>query len=538
MSVATKLQSALAEHQSGKIAEATQLYRAILADDPQQPDALHMLGVIAQQAGNSDLGLKLVEASLAKNPNNAQAWYNRCIILRALNRPDEALQSAREAVALDPKLAEAWDMAGSILREKREFDEAVTCLEKAVALRPGNGQVLQSYAVLLTAMGQMKEAWQALQQMKSIDDVSALTGSGNIFKSAGWPEKAIPWFQKAQKVKPDFSGAILNEAMAWLQIGNTEHGWPLWERRLDDKERKRMPAPRWKGEHVKHLLLLEDQGMGDAIQCIRYIPLLRERAETITLQLTKILYDLLAPNLAGINLITLDDPTPQADAAAQLMSLPSILGARIDTIPANVPYIKADEKWRVPWRHRLSAVAGPRIGLVWGGNPGNRVEFDRSLAFKQLEPILQAAPGHFVSLQKGPQRNTAELSAANVFDPDQWLDNFTATAGLMAELDLVISICSSPSHLAGAMGRPLWTMLHFDPHWVWLLGREDSPWYPSARLFRQTAPRNWASVTQAVAADVKKLVAGDRSVLEPKRWAGPSPRQNPLALDLGDLPKN
>jgi hypothetical protein len=323
--------------------------------------------------------------------------------------------------------------------------------------------------------------------------------------------------------------------MAWLQMGDMEHGWPLWEKRLEDKDRAKMPAPAWKGEKVKHLLLLEDQGMGDAIQCLRYIPLIRDRAETITLQLTKILWHLLRPNLPDINLVTLDDPAPKADAAAQLMSLPAILGTRIDTIPATISYLEAKEEWRAPWRKRLAPMPKPRIGIVWGGNPGNRVEYDRALDFAQLAPILQAAPGHFVCLQKGSQRKAEELAVAGVLDVDSYLDNFTATAGLMAELDLVLTICSSPAHLAGALGCPTWVMLHFDPHWIWLMGREDSLWYPSARLFRQKAPRDWASVTSAVADEIRKFVAGDKSVLQPKRWSGPPAQENPLAIDLDNL---
>jgi Tfp pilus assembly protein PilF len=529
-----KLQTALAKHRSGDVAAAASIYRAILAEMPEQPDALHMLGIIAQQAGNSELALKLIEAALAKNPSFAQAWHNRCLVLRKLGRPDEALQSAREATALDPTLAEAWDMAGSILREKRQFAEASSCLERAVKLRPDNAQILNSYAVLLTAMGQLKEAWSIIKRMSSFDDVSSFMGRGNIFKAAGRPERAIPWFQKAYEIKPDFTGARLNEAMAWLQMGDGTEGWPLWEQRLEDEEHKPLPAPQWKGEPVKHLLLREDQGMGDALQCLRYLPFIRDRADKVTLQLTGILQKLLAPNLAGISLITQDDPTPEADAAAQLMSLPAICGTAIDTIPGAVPYIRAEEAWRAPWRERLASIPKPRIGLVWGGNPGNRHEFNRSLPFSALAPIVQSAPGHFVSLQKGPQRHAAELAAAGVFDADSHLDNFTATAGLMAELDLVITICSSPAHLAGAMGRPTWTMLCFDPHWVWLLGREDSPWYPSMRLFRQKTPQDWSPVVSIVAEEVRKFIRGDQSVLTPKRWTGPPLRQNPLAIELPD----
>jgi tetratricopeptide (TPR) repeat protein len=534
MSLNQKLATALERHGAGDLAAATALYRAVLAEEPEHPDALHMMGVIAKQGGNPELALKLMEAALAKNPELALAWYNRCLVLRILNRRDEALQSAQQALAIDPDLADAWDMAGSILREKREFPEACICLERAVALRPDSAAILNSYVVLLTACGRLADAWAVVQKMKAknIDNISAFTGIGNLLKAAGYPERAIPWFRKTFDLKPDFTGALLNEAMATLQMGDMEHGWPLWEQRLQDEEHKTPTAPLWKGERVKHLLLREDQGMGDALQCLRYIPLIRDRAETVTLQLTGLLKDLLTPNLPGISVITLDDAAPKADAEAQLMSLPAIYGTRVDTIPAPVSYIRAEEAWRKPWRERLTHLPRPLIGLVWGGNPSNRHDYNRALNFAQLKPIVDVGPAHFVSLQKGPQRDPAELAAAGIFDADPYLDNFTSTAGLMGELDLVITICSSPVHLAGAMGRPTFLMLCFDPHWVWMMGREDSPWYPSARLFRQNRPGDWSTVTEKVAAELQKLFAGDKSVLIPRRWAGEPPRQNPLAIDL------
>ena len=386
MSPKHKLHSALERHKAGDLAAATTLYRAILAEEPEQPDALHMLGVIAQQGGNSELALKLMEAALAKNPDLAMAWHNRCLVLRTLNRRDDALQSARQAVAIDPDLADAWDMAGSILREKRQFAEACACLERAVALRPDDVKILNSTVVLLTACGRLADAWKVVQKMKAtnIDDISAFTGIGNLLKSAGYPERALPWFQKARALKPDFTGASINEAMACLQMGDMERGWPLWERRLEDKERKALPAPQWKGEYVEHLLLREDQGMGDALQCIRYIPLIKERVGRITLQITALLKDVLAPNLPDVSVITLDDPTPKADAAAQLMSLPALYSSRnsrvdklfrsepcssgtsghglptlelrgacgthANNIPASIPYIRAENSWRDSWR--------------------------------------------------------------------------------------------------------------------------------------------------------------------------------------------
>ena len=176
--------------------------------------------------------------------------------------------------------------------------------------------------------------------------------------------------------------------------------------------------------------------------------------------------------------------------------------------------------------------AQPRIGIVWGGNPNNHNDRKRSVPFAQLASIVEVGAEHLVSLQKGGAKTQVDLAATKIFDAEPYLDDFAATAGLLAELDLTITVCTSPAHLAGAMGRPGWVMLCFDPHWPWLLEREDSPWYPNLRLFRQDSPGDWAPVVAHVAEELKKFIAGDRSVLKPKPWNGPSIRQNIHAVDL------
>ncbi|MDP9127514.1 MAG: tetratricopeptide repeat protein [Pseudomonadota bacterium] len=531
-----RLQAALDKHSKGDAATAATLYRAVLADDPQQPDALHMLGVIAQQAGNPNLALKLIEAALATKPDLALAWHNRCLVLRTLGRREEALLSAREALSTDPGLAEAWDMMGSILREQRHFAEASKCLERAIALRPQDPNIRTSCVVLLTACGRHEEAWKLVSNAPLDTSVAGLAAIGNLLKSAGHPLRAVPWFDRALKAKHDFHGARLNKSMALLQAGNMENGWRLWEDRRIEEGREALPAAQWRGERVEHLLLREEQGLGDALQCVRYIPFVQQRVGKITLQLSSPLQKLLAQNLPGVTVLTLEDGAPKADAASQLMSLPFIFGTRLDTIPGASPYLKADKTWRAPWQARLSRLPRPRIGLVWGGNPGNRHNYSRALNFAQLAPLIELGPAHFVSLQKGPQVDAKEVETSGVFDASPYLEDFAATAGLMAELDLVITVCTSPAHLAGAMGCPTFLLLCFDPHWLWLLGREDTPWYQASRLFRQPAPGDWDGVIKTVVDEVKKFIQGDRAVIDPPRWRGPALTCNPLALDLPALP--
>lgn len=524
-----KLKQAFAKHQAGDIVAATTLYREVLAEQPDQPDAIHMLGVVAQQQGNPQLALKLIEISLAKKPNLALAWFNRALVLRVLGRAEEALISGRQAVELDGDIAAAWDLVGSLLVSLGSSEEARACLKRAVELQPNNISTLMNYAALLHAMGRLPEAYQVASRAHELDPAFMPVALGNILKASGYPEKAAELYKKAYEATP-INETRVNEAMARLQMGDMERGWPLWETRPDVQELESIPL--WRGEPTDHLLLYEFQGMGDALQCVRYLPLLRDRAKKITLQLTGNLQRLLTGQFPGVDVITTQDKAPVASARAQLMSLPYHCQTRIDTIPANTPYIHVHETWRAPWCERLKDRPRPRIGLVWGGNPQNRSDLHRSLVFSQLKPLLDVGRGHLISLQKGRDTEREAVESSGILNADPFLHDFSDTAGLMSELDLVISTCTSPVHLAGGMGIPVWMFTQFDADWRWFLGREDSPWYPTVRLFRQTKPYEWGAVIDRVAHELKNFIQGDTSLLTPKPWIGPPLRQNPYAVDL------
>lgn len=529
--MSSKLEQALAKHRAGEIQAATELYQSVLADEPTQPDALHMLGLIAQQKQNPELALKLIEAALAKKPDMALAWCNRTTVLRVLGRREEALQSAQQAIEADPKLADGWDMAGSLLREMRRYEEAVAHHKRAVELQPKNIRFQSNYAVLLLETGDLVGAYKAVKETEKLDDKFVPVTLGNVLKGAGYPERAVPCFRKTSELMPQYHEAKINEALAWLQIGAFEEGWDLWEQRPETTDRFKT-LPLWKGERVKHLLLYEEQGMGDAIQFIRYLPMLKERAERITLQLTGYLQKLMAENFTDLTVLSLDEPVAKADARIQLMSLPHLFKTRLDNIPCSIPYMRAPEKWRAPWRKHLAAIPKPWIGLVWGGNPNNRNDHVRSIPFAELDPLITAGGAHFISLQKGVQKAQVNFAVTGIFDADPFLTDFTATAGLIAELDLLITVDTAVVHLAGAMGKPAWLLIPFDPDWRWLLGREDSPWYPSLKMYRQSQPRDWAGVAARTATDVKRFLQGDKAVLKPASWRGAALKQNPQALIL------
>lgn len=542
----TPLQKAIEHHQAGNLTEAIALYRSILKGNPTHPDALQMMGVIAQQMGKPELALNLIEASLASLPSYAQAWVNRAIVLRTLNRKEEALKSVQQALDLDPSLSEAWDFAGSLLRQLKKFSEARVHHDRALALQPHNRNFRYNYAALLLATGDVMGAYKAVahkgQEDTSLSDDLPLM-LGNIWQAAGYPEKAIIYFHETFQRHPQLFSAQVNEAFANLKIGNLEHGLALAEIREDRSIHLFQHIPVWHGQNVDHLVLYEDQGLGDALFAARYIPMVQKRARQLTLYLmTPALAALFESSFPGLSVVVHDQPVPGADARCQLLSLPYIFKTSLDTIPNSVPYLKppvhtssphtASSHATSPWLDLVSSSKKPRIGVVWAGNTSLPTDHNRSLSFQQFDPLWQIGKGHFISLQKGLTKNPGDFAKASLIDADPQINTFADTAGLLDHLDLVISVDTAVAHLAGALGKPVWLLVLFDPDWRWMLDREDSPWYPTMRIFRQSKPGDWNSVVQRIAVDLKKYIDGDLSVIKPEKWTSAPARQNKHALPL------
>ena len=532
------LQAGMSQHQAGDLDAAIASFRTLLTHNPNDPNALHMMGVIAQQRGNSELALKFIESALAVDPDFAMAWSNRAMILRVFNRDDEAMYSIRQAISLNPDLADSYDIAGSLLRKIKKYDEAAVFHQRALAMQPYNPIFLNNYAVLLMAMGDIRGAYKAVKRspddtLKATEDIPLIVG--NILQAAGYADLSIDYYHETFKRHPHLVTAQVSEALANLKIGNFRKGWDLWKIRFDRLENSFNKLPVWEGEQASHLVLYEDQGLGDAIQAIRYIDLIRERVRTITVYLLTIeLVDLFKTSFPDIIVLVHDQPIPDDAVRCLMMSLPSIFETTLESIPARVPYLQVPPHNPSLWHDRLAACRRPRIGLVWAGNVNYPNDANRSIHFSQMGPLVNAGRGHLVSLQKGIQKEQADLVATGICDADPWLNNFADTACLVDHLDLVITVDTSVAHLVGALGKPVWLLLPFDPDWRWMLERADSPWYPTMRLFRQTAPRDWPPVIEHVAADVQKFIHGDQSVLVPQRWDKPPVQRNKNALDLGD----
>ncbi|HUY69008.1 MAG TPA: tetratricopeptide repeat protein [Alphaproteobacteria bacterium] len=513
-----KLETAFADFHGGCMGEAAKACRAILGQTPEQPDALHLMAMIAYRMNRLELALQLFDQTVRVAPNLAQAWSNRALVLRLFGRRDEALVSGQNAIAHDPKLASGWDITGQMLREKRRYEDAVHHHARAVALDPASAMFHNNYAVALVALHDYDAAWGAATKAAALapEMAGAQMTLANILAATGHFEESLAHYRHAHSLDAKLADATASEGRVHFLFGEFAEGWRCMEQRAFDRERF-ASLPRWQGEKTGHLLLYAEQGIGDVIMFLRYLPLIAGRADSITLQAPAALKSLIAAHFPVLPLIAPDDPLPPADAFGLLMSVPYFLGTTLENVPAPIPYIEAREEWRAPWRARLEPAAKPRIGIVWAGNPKYANDHVRSLSPALIEPLMAKYGAHLVALQKDA---AAPPKDKGLFDAAPWLDDFTSTAGLIAELDLVISVDTAVAHLAGAMGKPVWILIPYSPDWRWMLVREDSPWYPTARLFRQETPGDWPSALAALSAELGKFLAGDRTVLQPTPWRG------------------
>lgn len=440
-------QQAFAHHQAGRLTEARQAYEAALAvrDDPL---LLHYLGVLDMQQGQPEKGEARIRAALTQRADVPDMHNNLGLCLRAQDRIDEALAAYRAAVALNPGYAPGWNNLGLDSHRIGRYDEAMQAFDKALALSPQLAQARFSRALLLLTHGDFVSGWADYEHR------------------ARCPEYASSY-------------------------------------RLPRMESA--PAP-WRGEadklEGKRLLLIAEQGIGDTIQFIRYANALSAQGGTVNLYTRKPETARLLRSAPGLGEIyTADEPVPAHDFGCYMMSLPRLCGTlAVASIPAEVPYLAAPQASRATWRTRIDSLppASLRIGLCWAGNPAHANDRNRSCPLATLAPLFEIENVHWISLQVGAGREQLAGQSATIFDWTDELGDYAETAALISELDLVISVDTSVAHAAGALGIPTWVLLPHVADFRWLLERDDSPWYPTMRLFRQTAPSDWAGLARAL----------------------------------------
>jgi tetratricopeptide (TPR) repeat protein len=554
--VQTLMACALEHFEAGRFAQVEPLCLKILAVDVRHADALYVLGMAALKTGRQELAARMIRRAIAVNGKQPFYHANLGSALLAQGKADEAIASLETALQLKPDHAEAAFNLGNIFATRKKHDEAAACFKRALAGKPDYAEAWCNLGNALKALGRLEEAadsyrhaadllpgladlWcnlgDVLHQQTKLDEAvacfkrtlalnpnhaKACNCLGNAFFDQGKLEDSIAFCNKAVELKQDFYDAQMNVSLLQLQTGDYGSGWRNYEVRWKVYPVRRFDKPLWEGAAAldgpdgltariegRRILLHAEQGLGDSLQFMRYVPLADAAGGKVILDIPARLRRL-ATQLPGVTtLVTTGDPLPAFDLHCPLMSLPQAFATTLETIPARAPYLAAPaEALRaaaaLPWPE-----GAMRIGLAWTGNPSHPKNWARSIPLVMLEPLFALKGVQFFSLQMGTAAADLAAAKAAVTDLAPYTGDMADTAAQMAHLDLILTVDTSIAHLAGALAKPTWLLLPFLPDWRWLLDREDSPWYPTMRLFRQPKAGDWNTVMKSVRRALEEKLA-------------------------------
>ncbi|MCP4253872.1 MAG: tetratricopeptide repeat protein [Candidatus Scalindua sp.] len=495
--------------ESGAIDEAILSYKEAIKLDPDYVMALSNLGSALQESGKPEEAIASYEKAIALNPDYVEAHNNLGASLLEIGKTEEAITCHKRAIKLNPDCAEAHNNLGTALMEQNMFSDAITSYRRALLLKPEYAEAHNNSGTALMAQNRFDAA--ILSHRKAIelkpDFADAYNNLGAVLKESGKPEEAIAYYKQAIEIKPDCAQAHLNLAFALLLIKNFKEGLKEYEWRLRLKRHasENYQKARWDGSALngKSILVYTEQGIGDSIQFIRYLPIVKAQGGYVIFECPQNLSRLLN-NCAGIDKIVEKSPqdksSMQFDVQIPLLSLPGIFDVTADSIQENLSYIKPDPVLVSQWHARIGHDNNLKVGIVWSGNPEHKNDRNRSCSLDYFAYLTSIHGLTFYSLQKEPASTEVDNQADDlkIINLNSELKDFADTAAAISNLDLIISVDTSVAHLAGAIGKPVWTLLPLVPDWRWMLDRDDSPWYPSMRLFRQTQLNDWVGVFKQV----------------------------------------
>ncbi len=537
----------------GRKQEALENYMQALALLPHYAEPLRNSAAILFERGEHREALNYADRAIASQPDVAEAYYIKGTILKAIKHLDEALAAFERASSLDPARADWHNTRGIILKSLGRIDEAIAAYDQVLQLEPDCLPALNNRALALTARGRHDEALRDLDAALNLSPNSADTYNnyGYVLRMMGRVDEEAAYYEKAIALQPDYVEAINNLAVTKLELsgpqdafdcfarslaispdhvetrfacsmvqlltGDFARGWQgyvhRFQRENSSARRHLDGVPLWQGEDLdgKQIVIFDEQGSGDTLQFIRYLPMVVAKGADVTLLVRPALYRILAAfaerfGAGKIRLITQLDAAGY-DLHCSLMDLPALFDTRAETIPFQHPYLFAEPDAVARWAERIGT-AGYKVGIAWQGNPNGGVDVGRSVPLRHFAPVARIPDVRLISLQKGygvEQLTTlpAGMQVETLGDAfDNGSDAFIDTAAAMTHLDLIITSDTSIAHLAGALGRPTWLALKKVPDWRWLLERTDSPWYPTMRLYRQTTRGDWADVFARMAADL------------------------------------
>ena len=538
-------------HDAGALDEAASTLGRVVAAQANaagndDPAVLSDHGVRLRAAGRPAEAAGLLCRAVALRPDHPNAYGNLGPTLRALGDAAAAARQLRRALALSPAFAQAHYNLGNVFLAGERYGDAAARFRAALALNPGDSSALNNLGVAARESGDPRRAADAFARATRLRGAEAggVANLGAAMLDLGELDGAAARLAQAARLDPACAEARKNLGMTLLLRGDLEPGWAEYEHRWDtaDFRRRAFPQSRWRGEGIagRTILVYAEQGLGDTLQFVRYVPLLAARGARVVLEAPRVLHRLLSTLLGGATLIGVGEPPPDFDVHCPLLSLPLAFGTRLETVPAAVPYLAAEPARIAHWRERLPK-APLRVGIVWQGNPAAKVDRGRSPPLSCFVPLARVPGVALVSLQKNHGLDQLSALPPDVTvhtlgeDFDSGPDAFLDTAAVMENLDLIVTSDTSVAHLAGALGRPTWLALKAVPDWRWLMERSDSPWYPSMRLFRQETPGDWGPVFARMAAELPALSPAAAGADALRRLLALDPCAAEARSDLGML---
>jgi tetratricopeptide (TPR) repeat protein len=502
-------------HGHGHLEEAGVWYEKVLSVDGDHLDALGALVTLNVQRGRFKDGLRLLNKAFAIRADNATLYQLKGLCLEGLGNNEEAVAAYRHAIGLKPRHVGAYFDLGNALKRGGYYEQAASAFKQILEFKPGSTQALIKLGNTRKQQGRLDEAIRCLEQAVLSDPRSAEAhySLGNVLKMTGALERAVESLDRALACNPGLMSARWNRALVNLQLGRYRDAWPDYELgfALGERACPVTAKPRWTGHPMpdKTLLVVAEQGVGDTLQFMRFLPLARSRVGRVVIACQGAVETLVRDNAPVDEVISLD-ALPLFDSYDEyvpLLSLPGIFDTSIESLPGDGPYLRPQSGFVAKWGGRFAASQGLDVGLVWSGNVEFKDNANRSCSLRDLAPLGEVEGVRFHSLQVGPRARDVEQTrpAFSITDLAGELQCYGDTAAVIAHLDLLITVDTSAAHLAGAMGCPVWVLLQYVPDWRWGLSGEQTPWYPGARLFRQCRRGDWTCVIRQVRDELWKL---------------------------------
>ncbi len=512
-----QLNLGLAYKELQRFDKALSCYQQAIDLRPGYAEVFNHKGVVLHACQSFDEAIDNLSQAIGLKADYAQAFFNRALVLHATGHLDAALADFEKAIEIQPDYAQAWNNRGVVLQEQLRWDEAATSYVRAIAAQPDLGQAHYNLGNALRALGRFEEAISSYDAAIALeaDAAHAFNNRGLALQELQSSAQAIASYDAAIAIQANYADAYWNKAIELLLCGDFAQGWKLyewrWQRDTFSSRKRDFAQPLWLGDAPlvgKTVLLHAEQGLGDSIQFCRYVREVQALGAHVLLEVPRPLLALFA-SLEGVSqIIEKAAPLPQFDYHCPLLSLPLAFQTQLENLPGRTPYLASTAPQRDRWQRRLGPRTQPRVGLVWSGNALDKNDLQRSVRLQDLLPYL-SSDFEFICLQKEMRpadQDAIQTSRIRFFGAQ--IEDFSDTAALCDLVDLVISVDTSVAHLAGALGKPTWILLPYTPDWRWMLHRDDSPWYPSVRLYRQTQERAWPSVLERMRSDLSGFPGG------------------------------